>query len=338
MRKYGYISLWGALFVLMSGVSEELCGQDLHFSQFTNATQLYNPSYTAQYEQTVKATILHRSQWRTVGKGYRSNGFDGQYKFLNMYTRNYLGAGLFVYQDRAGIADFSTFAVKGSFAYHAVASKSSLLSAGLQLGYLQRSLHADGLAWDAQYDGYAYDPSLDTKERFVNQVKGVVDIAAGINWKYKGPFSIEIGYGVQHTQQEIGVLARSSDKYSLRHSVNSSVSKRMGHSDLRVDALVQKQAGAMENMIGVTFDYRIGDDSRYTNVKTSSLVSGGIFYRLNDAIHPFIGFQFKRTAMFSFGYDIRTPKFTGVRGLPGGPEITISYLGTPGRTRMKVKH
>lgn len=330
------ISLFAVLALVMSLANIESSSQDIHFSQFTNATQLYNPSLTGQYEQTIKAGILHRKQWRSIGKGYQTNAFDGQYKFLSAYSKNYVGTGLFIAQDKAGIADLKTLMVKVSVAYHLVASNKNLISAGLQLGYNQRSINPDGLAWDAQYNGFSYDPSLDNKERFVNQTKGVVDIAAGINWKRKGAATMIAGYGVHHARQEIAMLARSSDKYSFRHLVNLGFVKRVNQVDVKLDALIQRQSGAMEVLLGGTLDYRIGDDSRYTTVKTSSILRGGLFYRHKDAIHPFIGFQYKRTAMFSFGYDIRVARLARTPGITGGPEISITYLGTLSRSRMKL--
>jgi type IX secretion system PorP/SprF family membrane protein len=312
--------------------------QDMHFSQFTNSTQLYNPSLTGQYEQTVKASLLHRKQWRSIGKGYQTNAFDGQYKILSMYSKNYFGTGLFVLQDRAGIADLRTFVIQASGAYHMVVDNNNLISAGIILGYNQRSIDVDGLAWDSQFNGYSYDASLDNQERFVNHTKGTADIGIGLNWKYKGPVSVYAGYGGRHTRQDLSMLAKSSDKYALRHSFNAGLSKRIAQTDIKADVLVQRQAGATEIILGGTLDYRIGDDSRYTNVRTSSVVRGGIFYRVKDAIHPFVGFQYKRTAMFSFGYDIRLSKMSTVQKITGGPEISIAYMGTIGRSRMRIKH
>lgn len=327
-----FLVLW------LLATSTRLYAQDAHYSQFTNATQLYNPSLTGQYEQTIKASLLHRKQWASIGKGYQTNAFDGQYKILSMYSRNYFGTGLFLLQDRAGLADMRTFILQASGAYHMVIDNNNLLSAGIILGYTQRSVDADGLAWDSQYNGYSYDPSLDNKERFVNHTKGTADLGIGINWKFKGPFDVYAGYGGRHTRQDLYMLAKSSDKYALRHSLNFGISKRISQTDLKIDVLMQRQAGAMEIVLGGTLDYRIGDDSRYTNMRTSSVLRGGMFYRVKDALHPFIGFQYKRTAMFSFGYDIRLSRMSTIQKLPGGPEISIAYLGTIGRSRMRVKH
>jgi hypothetical protein len=105
---------------------------------------------------------------------------------------------------------------------------------------------------------------------------------------------------------------------------------------MRYDALVQRQGGSNAVNIGVTCEYRIGEESKYTNVKTASLARAGVFYRWKDAISPYIGFEYKRFAAISFGYDIRLAKMPFTNGIAGGPEISLTYLGMPERKRMKV--
>lgn len=338
MRTKNYISLVVLTLIGWCFSAAGVRAQDMHFSQFTNATQLYNPSLTGQYEQTIKVSLLHRSQWRSVGTGFKTNAFDGQYKILNMYSKNYFGTGIAIFQDKAGIADIKTFMMSASAAYHVVVSDFDLFSAGLQFGFIQRSLQTDGLAWDSQFDGFTYDPNLDSQERFVNQSRGVGDLGLGVNWKHRSLFGFNMGYGVRHTRQDLTVLMKSSDKYAIRHSLSVGYTQPLRQAEIQLDALIQRQAGAMELLLGGSFNYKIGDDSRYTNVKTSSLLTAGMYYRVKDAIHPFVGFRYKRTALFSFGYDLRVSKLGSAPGMPGGPEINLTYLGTVGRSRMRIMH
>ncbi len=316
----------------------ESFSQDIHFSQFPNVMVLYNPAFNGQFEQMMKGTLLHRRQWRGIGEGYTTSGFDAQYKLLSLYGDNYLGFGLLVLQDNAGFASLKTFSVKGSVAYHLIAGKNDMLSAGGTIGYEQRSMNFDGLAWDSQYNGVNYDPTLDDKERIIAVKRGVVDVGAGINWRHKGKNRVSLGYGIFHAGQQRTMVARGDDRLRLRSAFNFSLIKRYEHIDMKYDVLVQRQSGAMEILLGLTSDYRLGDDSRYTNVKTSSVIRVGAFYRLRDAIHPYIGFDYKRFAGISIGYDIRMRKMPTISSRPGGIEVTLSYLGLPNRRRMKVVH
>jgi type IX secretion system PorP/SprF family membrane protein len=325
--------LWCALF---SVLAQNALAQDARITEWTNATQLANPALTGEFQQNVKGTILHRKQWGKLGEGYSTNVMDAQYKMLSYYSDNYMGFGLVVLQDKAGLAQMRTFSIMGSAATHMVVNRKNLISAGAQLGYVQRSLDITGLKWDAQFNGISYDPSLDDKERLLTTKDGNLDIGAGINWKHKGNNKVALGYAILHTGQQITYLPRGNDRLGLRQTWHGSLWKRYEFFTVRYDAFVQRQSGAMEVVTGITFDSQVGLDSRYTTDKTSSSAKAGLFWRYKDAIHPFVGFEYKHFLAATLGWDIRIRKVQAATGFVGGPEISISYLGTFERRRMKV--
>lgn len=327
-----------ALFVaaLMLAILKTGYAQDIHFSQFNNCPQLYNPALTGQFETMLKGTLLHRRQWRGIGSGYTTSGLDAQYKLLNMYNDNYFGFGLLVLQDEAGLAQMRTLTIRGSAAYNLVATDDDLFSSGVQFGYEQRSIDFEGLAWDSQFDGVAYDPSLDDRERFITESRSFVDLGAGVHWKHRAKRRFDLGYAIYHANQQITMIARGNDRVRLRQVYKAAWIKRYEHIDMRYDALVQRQGGSNEVNIGATVEYRLGEESKYTNVKTASLARAGVFYRWKDAICPYIGFEYKRFAAFSFGYDFRLAKMPFTNGVAGGPEFSLTYFGMPERKRMKV--
>lgn len=310
--------------------------QDPHFTNFNIATQQFNPAMTGQFEQTIKASLLHKSQWKSVGSGFRTNGLDAQYKLLSYVSDSYAGFGLYIMQDEMGKAQIKTFQVMGTAAYHLVANNKNLLSAGASLGYLQKGVDATGLAWDAQYNGISYDPSLDDKERFLTDKRSTIDIAVGGTWKHKGKKRYGLGYAVRHAGQQMTQVARGNDKLKFRQTWTGYWISKFDYFDIRYDAMVQRQAGAQAIVFGLSGIYRLGSDSKYTNVKTSNMITAGVFYRYNDAIHPYLGLEIMRVAAFTFGYDLRMPKMPGITTSVGGPEFSLTYLGSFGRKRMKV--
>ncbi|MFM7310882.1 MAG: PorP/SprF family type IX secretion system membrane protein [Flavobacteriales bacterium] len=322
------------VFILL--LSRPAFSQDIHFSQYNQFVQLYNPAMVGQFDNMMKGTIVHRKQWGRVGEGYRTNGFDAQYKLLSLYNDNFLGFGLMVYQDDAGKADMKTFAVKGSVSYNIEAGSNDFIAAGAQFGYEQRSINFDGLAWDSQYNGVNYDPTMDDRERFIASKRNFVDIGAGVHWRHKSDKrKYTIGYSVFHANQQITMVARGNDRMRLRHAMIGSMTKRYRHVDIRTDALVQRQSGAMEVVVGVTCDYRFGEESRYTDIRTSSVARGGIFFRNGDSFVPYIGFDYKRFMGASLGYDIRVAKMNTAKR-PGAFELTLTYFGLPNQKRMKL--
>lgn len=324
------------LVVLTNLVPAFIQAQDMHFSQYNNCPQLINPALTGQFETMLKATILHKRQWMNVGTGYVTSGVDAQYKLLSVNSDNFFGFGLLVLDDKAGIAQQKTLAVKGTAAYNMVASDDDLISAGFQMGFEQRSMNFNDLAWDSQFNGVAYDPNLDDRERFITNSRSFIDLGAGFHWKHRKKRRFDLGYGIYHANQQITMVARGDDRMRLRQIYKASWIKRYEHIDMKYDALVQRQGGANQVMIGVTAEYRIGEESKYTNVKTASIARAGMYYRWKDAISPYIGFEYKRFASISLGYDIRLAKMPFIDGRAGGPEISLTYLGMPERKRMKV--
>jgi len=311
-------------------------GQDMHFSQYNNCTQLINPALTGQFETMLKGTLLHRRQWQNIGTGYTTSGLDAQYKLLSVNNDNFFGFGLLVLQDAAGIAQQRTLSVRTTAAYNLVTSPDDLVSAGFQMGFEQRTMDFDGLAWDSQFNGVNYDPTLDSRERFITNTRSFVDIGAGFHWKHRKKRRFDLGYALYHANQQITMVARGEDRMRIRQVYKAAWIKRYKYIDMKYDALVQRQSGANEVMVGATVEYRIGDESKYTNVRTASLARAGVYYRWKDAISPYIGFEYKRFAAISLGYDIRLAKMPYIDGRAGGPEISLTYLGMPERKRMKV--
>jgi type IX secretion system PorP/SprF family membrane protein len=310
--------------------------QDIHFSQYNNCTQLINPALTGQFETMLKGTILHRRQWRNIGSGYTTSGLDAQYKLLSLNSDNFFGFGLLVLQDVAGIAEQRTLTVKTSAAYNMVITNDDLISAGFQMGFEQRSFNLEGLAWDSQYNGDFYDPTLDNKERIITNTRSFIDVGAGFHWKHRARKRFDLGYAIYHANQQIAMVARSEDRMKVRQVYKAAWIKRYQYIDMKYDALVQRQSGSNQVMIGATAEYRIGDESKYTNVKTASLARFGVYYRWKDAVCPYIGFEYKRFAAISLGYDLRMAKMPYTTARAGGPEFSLTYLGMPERKRMSV--
>jgi type IX secretion system PorP/SprF family membrane protein len=313
-----------------------LMAQDMHFSQYNNCSQLINPALTGQFETMLRGTLLHRRQWSNIGTGFVTSGMDAQYKLLSVNNDNFFGFGLLILQDAAGIAQQKTLSVRSTAAYNMVTSPDDLVSAGFQMGFEQRSMDFDGLAWDSQFNGVSYDPTLDNRERFITNTRSFVDLGAGVHWKHRKKRRFDLGYALYHANQQITMVARGDDRMKVRQVYKAAWIKRYEHIDMKYDALVQRQGGSNEVMIGITAEYRIGDESKYTNVKTASLARAGMYYRWKDAVSPYIGFEYKRFAAISLGYDIRLAKMPYIDGRAGGPEISLTYMGMPERKRMKV--
>jgi len=326
------------LCLLISLVVTNYCfSQDMHFSQFQNYSQQYNPALTGQFEQLLKVQAGRREQWNSVVNGYETNALDAQYKLLSNFNNNFLGFGLLALQDKAGKSGIKSLHIKVSSAFHILLNEKNLLSSGVQFGYEQRTFDLTGLAWDSQWTGINYDPTLDDRERFVTTNRNYIDVGAGINWKSRRrKWRTSIGYGIFHARQQITIVARGDDRNQLRHAVNGYFVKKYRFVEIQYDYLYQRQAGAQEIIFGFDVNYKIGSDSKFTNRTTSSTLHGGCKVRWSDCLHPFVGFDYKKFIGFTFGYDFRFPKIQYLEQRPGAMEVGIYYSGMPERKRMKI--
>lgn len=328
--------IWIATFVC----SADLFGQDPHFSQFHVTAQLYNPAAAGEGESNYAIASQYRRQWGLAGSGYITQALQGDYAITGKDSKSdRLAAGFLLLNDQSGLAAFKLFSAKGAVAYHLRTSATDALSAGFQFGYYQRSISFDGLAWDSQYNGNEYDPSLPSGENpYSVPVYRGIDVAVGMKWKHTLKTGILYGgYGLRHAGQNHTPLQDGRDLFPLRHSIQLGAMHKFRALWLYGDVLIQRQRGAMEILPGIRGEYRLGMDSRYTDVHTSSAILGGLFYRAGEALCPMVGFEWKRIITASLAYDLPLSKINRITGLGGGPEISIRYSGISGNRRKLSK-
>lgn len=307
-------------------------GQDASFSQFYAVGHWYNPARVGAMQESIKAGIHYRRQWTSNLNGFRTNGANVEARIGN----SPFSAGLLIIDDKAGQASLKTFQAVASGAYHLEVDRNSFLSAGFQIGFVQRSIRMDGLAWDAQYNGYQYDPALDNKERqFSDRSGSKLDVGLGLYYRSDGEVKWGAGYGFHHLGQEQTFLQNGEDKLGIRHSIQGFAEKEISRFSLRLDGMIQRQRGVMEAIVMGRGEYRFGADSKYTRVNNSSAMRAGVGYRHSGAIIPTVGFEWERKFELSLSYDIMIAGPSAVTGFTGGPEFVLIYRYSTDK-RMKI--
>lgn len=306
--------------------------QDASFSQFYNVAHWYNPARVGAMQQQVKAGVHYRRQWASVGDGFRTNGFNAEIKS----QKAPFSAGILVVDDKAGKAQLKTFQAQLSLAYAIKINYKSFLAAGLRLGFFQRSIDLAGLKWDNQYNGYQYDPSLDNRELvFASTTGSVLDVGAGAFYRKDGKYKWGAGYAFHHTGQQITYLQNGNDHLRIRQVFMGFIETDYQRFTGRLDALVQRQGGAMEIFGFARGEYRFGSESRYTKENNSSAVFLGCGFRAASAIVPMIGFEWERRLEIGFSYDIMLFGITQATTFSGGPEVALIYRYTTDK-RIKI--
>lgn len=319
------------------------CGlraQDELLSQYYNSPLVLNPALTGSSERDYRIITQYRNQWNSISDAFRTMGASYDMAILRKPRKtNYFGAGAYLLNDLAGKSKLSHLNAGVAFAWHMSLSGYSSLSAGINVAYRARSIRPDGLAWDSQYNGAAYDPSLPTGENFTAENTWAPDACYGLLWQREKTSKIRIAAGIsgRHFFQRQSFLEPRRDVLYPLHTVHGSLRHRTEFIEMEYLLRFQMQSMAMSGEVGAIGRYRIGMDSRFTNSRTSSGVLAGAMYRYADALIIILGYEFKRTIELNLSYDITLSKLARANNNGGGPEISLSYSGWFTQNRIKLK-
>lgn len=305
--------------------------QDVHFTQFFDADVYYNPAYSAFQIGTHSIQLNLRQQWWYARSPYNTFLFAYQHamkpRFMNS---SFFSWSLCTYYDVAGDAQLSTFRFSPGLSYALVLPNAyfSYVSIGIQPSLIQRSMDISRLTFDAQFDGYAFRPDAPINEYFQNLTFYRFDVNAGLSY--------------------CSVINQSTyfcSEFSVSHLTEPSVSWR-DDDQARLkrkyvfisEALIPFQNGAVLPSIfygrqGRQQELIMGLRSSFSQMSLSMDASSyyfrrnvfiGLFYRLKDAIIPYVGLQYFQY-QFGLTYDINVSKYVPASRLRGGFEVFMSY-------------
>jgi hypothetical protein len=180
------------------------------------------------------------------------------------------------------------------------------------------------LQFDDQYIGGAYSATNPTHQTFTNTSLTYWDPAAGISFSSEKGENTQfyIGLGLFHfTKPKVSFQPNSDFKLNPKYVINgglTTMTSDMNRMTFYVDLF--KQGGAAQGQGGVmmTRDLIQNDDNSRISI------SGGMFYRLNDALIPVIKLDYYKLSMGAT-YDINVSKLVPASQYRGGLELTLSY-------------
>jgi len=314
--------------------------QDIHFSQYAETPSAINPALAGVTYNT-RAIINYKNQWSSVGSKYETYGvsFDQTIKHKKLKS-SYFAVAVNVFKDVAGDAKLSTLNPNFGIAYIQRVSKQMKFSGGVQGGFFYKSLDANNLTWDKQFDGYGYNPSLSSGEAPTKSGITSFDMGGGVNLNYvqsdkfisaKNAAKFDVGisayhYGIGKTsffndneRLQSRMCAYFNGDFNIPNSINS----------IMPTFLYMRQGASQEFVAGALFKFILGDPSTYTALKKPRAFSVGGYYRFRDAIIPSILFQYNRVAM-GVSYDINVSALTPASKRNGGLELMLRYNVFPG--------
>lgn len=183
MKKYLYLG------VLLVSLSLRAVAQDAHFSQYYASPLTLNPAMTGFFDGKYRVNTIYRNQWQDglKTKAYKTVGVGLDVRFPMKRRHDAFGAGLLLYNDKAGTGNFSTtqFGVSGSFLKALDFDGNNVISGGLQWGIVQRTLTYENITFNDQFNG-SNGFTLPTGEALPRNNFAYNDLNAGVTWAHRG--------------------------------------------------------------------------------------------------------------------------------------------------------
>ena len=317
MKKKVFCFLTGLI-----ALSPALRAQDPHFSQYYKSPQTLNPAMTGYFNGDYRFIGNYRQQWMAVGDPYitASVGFDT--KLMRKKQVNDVFAlgvnGLYDKSLNGGLK--STF-VSGSLAYTKALDQKNKFGLGFQFTYATRFIYMDKLTFATQFNGTGFDPNLPSMENAGVQEQGYFDVNTGLLYVHSAPKTeVYVGVSAYHINQpRVGFFENEKYRLRPRYTINagSRFSLGGGKSKLYLSGLFMEQGGATEENIGIVYG---------ASANESVTVLGGIWYRVNDAVIPYIGMQ-ANNFQIDLSYDVNNSSLKNYRSKNGSFELSITITG-----------
>jgi type IX secretion system PorP/SprF family membrane protein len=313
------------LLFVVSLLAKFAIGQDINFSQFYDLPLLRNPSLAGIFSGDIRITSAYRNQWQSVTVPYRTFGLGAEIKKpIGENSDDFFTYGLQLSSDVAGDSKLSRTQGFPVFNYHKSLSGKSYLSAGIMGGPVMQRFDPSKLSFDDQYLNGAYSASNPTKQVFSNTKLTYWDAAAGLcfssiageNTRYY------IGVGLFHfTQPKVAFQKQNDITLNKKWVVNAGLAAPVTDENriiLYVDYFMQ--GGSRQAQGGLLLNH---DLVQYDEEQKVS-ISGGIFYRGNDAFMPVVKLDYYQYSI-GMSYDVNSSKLKSASQYRGAYEVTISY-------------
>lgn len=310
--------------------------QGLHFSQYYNAPLLVNPAnagFNPDFDYRVGGN--YRNQWANVASTpYQTSSAWGDVQVLTGKLQDgWIGLGATLFKDQAGSGNLTSTKGYASVAYHQLLGTASLLSLGVNLGVVNKSIDASKLTFDNQWNGEFFNTSspVDGGENFARNNISYFDMQIGLNyaWFVSETVYLNMGFSAMHINKP------SESFFAPNSSVDATVPIRSTifvNSSFKIKDLwilnpniyFSKSGGNNETVLGMNANRNISEDG-------SKQLIMGLYYRYKDAFIPSVGYQLNDLKMTA-SYDVTASGLAGFNSSMGAYEFTIMKSGSFDRT------
>jgi len=307
-----------AIFVL----PQLLIAQDPRYSQYFNSPLNLNPALAGNGIEYIRVTGIYRNQWAGMGTPFTTQGISVD-KVVNR-----VGLGFALNRNGAGDVGIKTLSLVGNLAYHLPLGENKIntLSAGLQVGVVNKSFDPSKLTFDNQYnqDG-GYDPNISSNEIYTSTSVTRPDVNIGLFWQ-RGWMNKDVrfkpfmGFSMSHVNRPDETFIVDQNKATIKNTfyagggylVNDQV-------EIKPSVMLLRQDQFHETTFGSLVSYQMDNKNS---------VQLGAYHRMNDAVIAYAGYQMN-LLFVGMSYDINTSELSTSGKGTNAFEISLTYSPRP---------
>jgi type IX secretion system PorP/SprF family membrane protein len=307
--------------------------QDVHFTQYFTSPLTLNPANTGLVNCDWRVSGNFRSQWGSVNSTpYQTGSLSFDIATLKgKLNGDALGIGVLAVYDKSGTGGLQVINTGLSLAYHKRLSsdedRPQNISIGVQGSLVQKSIDFNKLKFEDQYDAVTGTTPYQTKEFIGNADLTYPDFNAGL--MYSGyvneKTNMYAGLSYYHITQPIETFLNGTNKINSRVTASLGASLQMNENMvLYASGMYQQQGKANEVLVGAASGFIMNPN--HEDDVANSIFYLGAWYRYNDAIAPYVGFEWAK-AKLGISYDVNLSGFTPATKGNGALEISLIYNG-----------
>ncbi len=320
--KMDYASMIILFFIFLSS---SVFSQDAQFTQFTNTPILLNPGQTGDINGEFRVGYLYRNQWNSISSPFTTSHFFTDKKFLEERLKgNFVGGGLSMVYDNTGGGALTTTQIGLNTSYHHYLDRSlsSKIYGGIQISFFQKSLNANLLAFENQFNYSNSDFSNTSNTDNIvssNIVRPDFTLGAGY-WKSEKKYYINAGLSAAHFTRPNLSFTGGKDLLATKWTLHADGQYNLSKFLFVTPALMIKfQNMATQFNFGAMLNYGFG--KTFTD---NIYVKTGMWFRVGDAVNFVVGLNHNNW-QFNVSYDINASSLHTASHYNGAIELSILY-------------
>jgi type IX secretion system PorP/SprF family membrane protein len=297
--------------------------QDPHFSQFYASPLTLNPANTGLFAGDARVATNYRNQWRTVATPFTTATVACDVQLLNDKIGNDLfGFGMVGMLDQSNNQGLKANFLGLSTAYNKSIDRRGYhrVGVGLQASLVSKKVDYSRFVFSRQFTPMGFDPTASNGEPISGFTLNYLDLAAG--FIYSGINEAQsqwyLGASMYHINRpNEAINPAENNLLEPRLSCHGGLNFQLGELNrIYFSGLYMNSAITEELMAGAVFE------STIRNYQYDTKLFSGMYYRVGDAIIPYIGINTGQMSV-GFSYDINVSSLKTATQSRGGFEIAL---------------